>query len=168
MNRAFYISGIVLSVIFFFTSAYYISEVHNARMSYIFSDYGLNAYDYGYQYGASSAASLTEEGGLVALIFFLAFIAIDILGLLKVKTTTMKVMGIIGLSISGIFLIWNLLMMSSPGSLSFDEVGIGFLLYCIIILAFCIVGLVQSVRYVKMSRNGSLNATAENRDILDS
>lgn len=167
MNKAFYISGIVLSVIFLFVCGYYINAAHDARIAAIFSDYGYDSYA-SYSYGSSDASGITEEGGLVSLLFFLAFIAIDILGLVKIKTTTMKVMGILGLSISGIFLLWDLMMISSPGALSFDEVGLGFFLYCFIILAFCIVGLVQSIRFANKRNNVNLDAGGQSSDVLDS
>lgn len=117
-----------------------------------------------YSYGSNLSSSLTEEAGLISLFFFLAFIAIDLLGLVKVKTKTMKVMAIIGLAISGLFLLWNVAMLTSPGSLSFDEVGLGFMFYSLIMLAFCVVGLVQSIRFVKMKKNSVVSG----KDILDS
>ncbi|MBL4862900.1 MAG: hypothetical protein JKY09_07790 [Crocinitomicaceae bacterium] len=66
----------------------------------------------------------------------------------------MKVFGIMGLCISGIFLLWNFGVMVSPGALSFDEVAPGWILYCFIMLAFTIVGLIQSVRYYKVTQRG--------------
>lgn len=166
MNKAFYIVGIVFSVVFFFVSAYYIAAVDEAR--YLdFVSYSYGSYN-SYSYGSSVASSLTEEGALIALLFFLVFAAVDILGLLKVKTKTAKAMSIIGLSITGLFLLWDLAMMSSPGSMSFDEVGVAFLLYCLIALAFSIVGLIQSVRYSAMVRGGTAPNNGQERDILDS
>lgn len=161
MNKAFYIAGIVFSVIFLFTCGFYVAEVDAAR-SYAYMSYYSDATFYE---SLSWGTSATLEAATVSLFFFLAFITIDLLGLIKVKTTTMKVMGIIGLSISGIFLLWDFAVLSSPSSLSFDEVGVGFMFYCLIMLAFTIVGLVQSAKYAKMQKNGG---AAANGDILDS
>ncbi|MCR9174311.1 MAG: hypothetical protein NXI10_17570 [bacterium] len=168
MNRAFYIVGIVFSVIFFFVCGYYIAEVHDARMMDLFASGPYGSYDLYSSFGSGIAESLTEEAGMVSLFFFLSFITIDLLGLLKVKTSTAKVMSIIGLAISGIFLLWNFAMLSSPGSLSFDEVGVGFLLYCFIMLAFTIVGLIQSVKYAKNQGQGTTAQVKEQVDVLDS
>lgn len=159
MNRAFYIIGIVLSVVFLVVCGYYINEVSITRYADLFS-----SFSYNYTYNSGAVDSLTEEAGLVSLFFFLFFITADILGLIKVKRKTMKVMGIIGICISGIFLVWDLGMMSSPGSMSFDEVGVGFVLYALIMLAFSIVGLNQSIRFAKHGKTHTTRST----DLLDS
>lgn len=165
MNRAFYIAGIVLSFIFLIVCGYFISEVQSARMDYYFS---MIESDYYYAMDSSRISALTFEAGLISLFFFLAFITIDLLGLIKVKTTTMKVMGIIGLAISGLYLIWDFMVLASPGSLSFDEVGGGFGFYCFIMLAFSIVGLVQSVRFAKKQEKGAPVSSINEKDLLDS
>lgn len=151
MNKAFYIAGIVLSVIFFFVCAHYITEVDYAR----FKDFqyyldSLDSYNYvSYSSISTEVSDLTMEAGTISLLFFAAFIAIDILGLIKVKTKTTKVFSIIGLSITFIFILWDFAVLSSPSALAFDEVGAAWLLYCFVMLAFCIVGTVQSFRYSK-------------------
>lgn len=174
MNRAFYIVGIVFAVVFLFIGGYYADAVDNAKWSSFYDSLSSSYDDYGYDYGFGNddrADELTITAGLWSLFFFLAFIAIDLLGLLKVKTTTIKVFSIIGLSISGIFLLWNFAVLASPGSLSFDEVYPGWVLYCLIMLAFSIVGLVQSVRYHKRQVLGVsqpvLNSN-DSKDLLDS
>ncbi|MDB4515984.1 hypothetical protein N9089_00125 [Crocinitomicaceae bacterium] len=150
MNKGFYIGGIVLSLILFILSVYYISEINDARYQEFF-DMMQSDYNYGY-YGLSTVASdLTMEIASISLVFFLFYIASDLLGLIKIKTTTTKVFSIIGLSITFIFLLWDFAVLSSPSAMSFDEVGIAWLLYAIIMLAFSIVGLVQSIRFGKGS-----------------
>ncbi len=153
MNKALYIIGIFFAIVFFFICGFYIVEVNDARLVdlYSSSSYGYDSYS-SYSYDFGIADSLTEEAGFVSLFFFLSFVAIDLLGLLKVKTKTTKVMSIIGLAFSGLFIVWDFAMISSPGSISFHEVGMGFLLYCVIMLAFCIVGLIQSFQYAKILR----------------
>ena len=150
MNKAFYIVGIVFSVIFLIITGYYSEEVSSAKWSSFYSnmydydylDYGYSSYDSSYEY-----KDLTVAAALWSLFFFLCFIAIDLLGMIKIKTKTTKVLSIIGLSFSGIFLLWNFAVMASPGSLSFDEVSPAWGFYCMLMLAFTIVGLVQSARY---------------------
>lgn len=169
MNKALYIIGIFFAIVFFFVIGFYIVDVHDARMDYVYSStsYGYETYS-SYSYDSSNANSLTEEAGFVSLFFFLSFAAIDLLGLLKVKTKTAKVMSIIGLTFTGLFIFWDFAMISSPGSLSFDEVGMGFLLYSFIMLAFCIVGVVQSFQYSKKQREAALAQANNGADALDS
>lgn len=156
---------------------YYAEEVDSAKwssfyqsLSTSYDDYG--GYNYGYDAYDYEADDLTVTAALWSLFFFLSFIAIDILGLLKIKTATVKVFSIIGLSLSFIFLLWNFAVMADPGSLSFDEVYPGWVLYCLIMLAFSIVGLVQSVRYHKRQNGGvvpqSVSSSDDTKDLLDS
>ena len=146
--RAFYIIGIVLSVVFVFVSAYFIEEVSYER----YSSYAYNSYyDYSTSYSYHSSGESTFMAGLISLVFFFYFTTVYIVGLVRIKRTTNKVLSIIGLSLTGILILWNLLMMVEPSSLSFDEIGPVWILFCFPTLAFMIVGLVQAVR--------SLNST---------
>ncbi len=168
MNKAFYIISLVFSVVFMVLCGYYIEEVSDARLSALLSSYNLSDpySSYSSFYSSYDAGSdLTAEAALISIFFFLLFITSDLLGVLKVKTTTVKVLGIIGMSLSGLMLMWDLLMASSPSSISFDEVGGVFILYSLVILAFSIVGLIQAVRYEKSSKMASPIA---NSDVLDS
>ena len=169
MNKALYIIGIFFAIIFFFVIGFYIVDVNDARMDYVYNTTSTGYETYSsYNYDSGNANSLTEEAGFISLFFFLSFAAIDLLGLLKVKTKTAKVMAIIGMTFTGLFIFWDFAMISSPGSLSFDEVGMGFLLYCFIMLAFCIVGVVQSFQYSKMKRLQAIAQANNGGDALDS
>lgn len=168
MNKAFYISSIVLSFVFLCVCGYYIGEVESAKAADIISS--LSSYADSLNYGypsynsySSAASDYTTEAAIVSIFFFLFFITTDILGVARVKTTTTKTLGIIGLCLSGLMLMWDFLILSSPSSLSFDEVGGGFGFYGLIMLAFSIVGLVQAVRY----SNGKV-VPVKRTDILDS
>jgi hypothetical protein len=57
-------------------------------------------------------------------------------------------------------------MIIDPGAINFDEVAPGWILFCLIMLAFTIVGLVQSVRYLKVEQRGSLNELDSGLDDL--
>jgi len=164
MNRALYIIGIVFSLVFFIVAAYYVDEVSSARYSYLFSSSYDTYNSYSSMLYSDGSSDLTMEAGMVSMFFFLYFIFADIMGIVKVKTTTMRVFGILGLSITGLFFLWNIGMLSSPSSMSFDEVGIGFMFYCFISLAFSIVGLIQSVRFKK--RKGKIGIPS--KELLDS
>jgi hypothetical protein len=163
--KALYIVGIVLSVIFLFVIGFFIAEVESARFSSYYNPYDTYS-SYNSYSSYNNGSDETMLGAIVSFFFFSFFIFSGILGLVKVKTITNKVFSIIGICISGIFFLWNLLMMFSPGSLSFDEVGIGFVFYCFIMLAFMIVGLVQAVKHEKSNRimANSVGST----DMLDS
>ena len=164
--RALYIVGIVLSVVFLFVIAFFVAEVESARyMSYYNYDYNNTYSSYSYNSFSNYGSDETMTAAIVSFFFFVYFILTSIFGLIKVKTKTNKVLSIIGLCISGIFFLWNLLVMIDPGSLSFDEVGGGWAFYSLIMLAFMIVGLVQAVRFLKRA---ATIMDPSNSDILDS
>lgn len=177
MNKALYIVGIVFSVIFLILSVGYADEVNSAGYSYYnsysYDSYGYDSYgydDYSYNnYGSSSSSDLTMEAALWSLFFFLSFIAIDLLGLIKVKTKTTKILSIIGLSLSGMFLLWNFAVLSSPGALSFDEVAPAWVLYCLAMHVFSFLGLIQSIKFGrKAAVKVSKPLAVEPKDLLDS
>lgn len=167
MNKAFYIIGIVFSVIFTFVVGYYVAEVAAARFDYLFSDLSSYSSSYYSSYSSSSEyKDLTFSASLWSLFFIATFIAIDLLGLLNIKTKTTKVISIIGLCISGIFLLWNFAVMFSDGGITFDEVGGAYIFYCLIMLAFSIIGLIQAVRFAKRGLQ-PVRVQVESKDILD-
>lgn len=150
--KALYIIGIGLSVIFMIVIGYFIEEVESARFSSLYYNYSSNNSYSSYNYDSyNSGADETMMAAVVSFFFFAYFIVMSIFGLIQVKTGTNKVFSIIGLSISSIFFFWNFLMMFSPSSISFDEVGGGWVFYSLMMLSFMIVGLIQAVRYAKRS-----------------
>lgn len=163
--KALYIVGIVLSFIFLFVIGFFIAEVESARfMSYY--DYS-DPYSYNYSYSSYSNYGEDETllGAIVSFFFFAFFIFAGIMGLIKTKTKTNKVLSIIGLCFSGIFFFWNILVLVDPGALSYDEVGGGYVFYDLIMLAFMIVGLVQAIKYAKQPSGNVASVTG---DVLDS
>lgn len=144
--KAMNIIGIVLTVVLGVVTAYYVDEVSSAYWDSFFSslDYGS---DYGfYDYGRSPG-DLTFEAGLFMMLFILFYSALYISNIVKVKTTTTKVLTIIGMSLTFIMLLWDVLMLISPRGISFHEVGPVYIIWGVINLAFCIVLLVQAVKY---------------------
>ena len=157
--KAFNIVGIILSLLFFCITGYYVAEVAKARFDFLYSDVG-----YYNGYVSNNSGALTTEIGVWSLLFFLFFLMLFIFNLIKVKTKTSKVFSIIGLSFTVIFFLWNTAMLISPSSISFDEVGGGWIFYSLIMFAFSIVGLVQAVRYVNRV---IYKKTTEIDDLLD-
>ncbi len=168
MNKVFFIIGIVFSVLFIFISGYYAELVSNARLDYLFSSYSFDGYS---SYGTGdSYSSLTSEAALWALLFILYFVAMNLVGLIKVKTKTSKVLSIIGLSFGGIIMFWNFAVMLSPGAMSFDEVAPAWIFFGLMMLAFSIILLVQSIRHANkialVGRRTGVNRSET--DLLDS
>jgi len=146
MNKAFNITGIALSVIFGVLIIYYIDEVSSARFNDFLSSYSSSSLYSTSSYSYStydSSSEVTEEAALYSLLFYLLFAGICIVNLLKIKTKTNKVISIIGISLTGIFLLWDIMMMGNSGGMSFDEIGPAFLFYTLFACAMCIVCLVQ-------------------------
>lgn len=148
MMRAFYLTLLVLTLAFAGVEIYYAEEVQSAR----WSSYDYNSYD---PYGSSSYDSYqysneddekTMEAGFVTMGFFLIYTVLFVLSLIKIKKTTMKVFSIIGLSLTGIMILWDGLMISSPSGISFDEVAPGWILYQVVMLAFMIIGTIQAFK----------------------
>ena len=160
--KAFNIIGIVLVIILFLVCGYYIDEVSSARWSSFYNslDYG---YGNSYGYYGSSASELTMNAALIMLLFVLFYAGLYIANIVKVKTTTSKVMTIIGMSLTFIMLCWNVLMLMSPSAISFDEVGPVFIIWGIINLAFSIVLLVQSVKFDNRRKKESV----AHKEVLD-
>ena len=146
MLRGFYIAITVLWLIFIIYSAFMIDEVHSAKWRYYDSySYGgsySNPYDYGDSY-----SELTFTAAVVSLFMFLICVTVEILTLVKLKSKTMKVLSIIGLSLTGIMLFIDGVMMTSPGGASFDEAGPVFVIFGIVQLAFSIVGIIHAFKF---------------------
>lgn len=147
--RALNIIALVLVFLMFAFTGYYINEVSRARWS--------SYLDFDYLYTSSRVGSITTEAVMVMLVFVLFFTAAYIANLVKVKTTTSKVMAIIGLSVSLLILLASFGVLSSPSGASFDESGGFYILFGIINLAFFIVHLVQSVVVLKRKTNRPSN-----------
>jgi len=148
MMRVFYLIAITLTIGFFVADFYYAEEVSHARYSsydgmYNSSDpygSGYNSYDY------SKDVDLTVEAGFVTMGFFLMCVVLYILSLVKIKTTTMKVFSIIGLSLTGIMILWDGVMIASPSGISFNEVVPGWIFFGVAMIAFMIIGTIHAFK----------------------
>lgn len=159
MMRGFSITLCVLSLIYVLVAIGFMnaeSEARNMEWAARSDYYNNSFYDqysdpYSYtSYDADAyeddANDITQTAGAVSTLFMLISGVVFLLALVRIKTTTMKVIAIIGLSISGLFMLWGFLPMTSPGGVSFSEVGPAFILAGLTLLAFHIVGVVQAFR----------------------
>lgn len=154
MKLAFNITGLSLTIVFAIVIFYYAEEVSDARLDSLFSSLNSSSY-YGsssytpYYSSSDSYSSITEEAGLVSLFFFGYFLFLFIFNLRSIKTKTVKVLSIIGISLTGLWLMWDFLMVADGGALSFDEIAPGFLFYNFVVLAFALVGMIHALRLSK-------------------
>ena len=147
MLRAFYISAIVLTIGAIIISAYFIEEVSSCRSASYDYSYG-DSYgtDDNFEYYHDRSKDATVSAGIISMIYFLIMETIFILSFIRLKTKTIKVFSIIGISLTGIMIFWDALMISSPGGLSFDETGVAWIFFMVIMLAFSIVGMIHAFR----------------------
>ncbi|MGV3629696.1 MAG: hypothetical protein ACO1O6_00725 [Bacteroidota bacterium] len=171
MKQAVNIVGLAFTLIFSIVIFYYAEEVSDAKLDSLFSSMSsYSSYSSPYSYYSSFESNLddelTEEAGWISLIFIAYFIFQFIFNLTQVKTKTNKIVSIIGLSLSGIWLAWDFLMIGSPGALSFDEIAPGFLFYVMTVIAFSIIGLVH-VGIHKRKYAGAAAQVNQANDVLD-
>jgi len=151
MMRITYILSILVSLFFCLMIFDYIVRVHDARQDQLWemmNNYssGADSYSSYSSYDDERDNRLTAEAGLMSLFFFLFFLALGILTLIKLKTKTMKIISIIGLALTVIMSVWSMVMMGSPGAISFDEVGIVWVLYTVIFLTFSVIGTIHAFK----------------------
>lgn len=149
--RITYILAILVSLFFCLMIFDYIVRVNNARQDQLWemmNNYssGADSYSSYSSYDDERDNRLTAEAGLMSLFFFLFYLALGILTLIKLKTKTMKILSIIGLALTVIMSVWSMVMMGSPGAISFDEVGIVWVLYTVILLTFSVIGTVHAFK----------------------
>ena len=141
------IIAISATVIFIAVIVYYIDQAETARLlDWGFTDWGGADFDYNAWEANRRAPGVTFEAGLVMALFILFYIYVNISNMVKVKTISTKVLSIIGISFTGIIFLWDLAMLSSPASISFGEASGAFGVFALIMLAFTIVFLVQSIK----------------------
>ncbi len=157
--KALSIISLVLTLIAGFIAIGFTIDVSQKRSW----NYGyLNDYESAYQTGGDyntaygyvddnydAIDEATQVAGLICMVYFLFLLTYSILGIVKIKTTTMKVFSIIALSLTGIFILWDIIMITNPSGLSFDEVGPAFIIFMFFGLAYSIIGTVQSFRKPK-------------------
>jgi hypothetical protein len=143
MLRTFYLLSIIFCIVLFIISGLYMGKVAGARSynSYSYNSYEPISYDDDHR-----DEDLTIEAGQLSLPFFGFFLVLAFITLIKLKTKIMKVLSIIGLILCSGMILWALVMMDSPGGVSFDETGGGWIFFTLVQLAFSIVGTVHAFR----------------------
>ena len=152
--KAINIIGICLAVIIFPLCVYYVDETSTARWA------GWDWGGYGNSYYGPSASEVTAQAAGVSLLLVGFFIFQSIMNLIKIKTTSSKVMAIIGLSLMGIAFLINLSLLGGAGT--YDEGGLINIFVSFIMVAFSIVFLVQTVNYEKRSMNANAEVIDNN------
>ncbi len=152
MMRAFSIIAIIASLVLIIGTVGFIHEVSCDRSaasyemisSYSTDSSGEDSSEYDrYE---SEAADATRVGAIFSIIVLAFLNTTYFLSLLKIKTKTMKVISIIGLSLGGILMLFSFMPMSSPRNCSFDEVGAFYAIFGIVSLTFSIIGTIHSFR----------------------
>ncbi|MFT4602119.1 MAG: hypothetical protein ACI857_002305 [Arenicella sp.] len=146
--KAINIIGLCLAVIIMPVCVYFVIECERAGWSY-WSDYS---------YGPSRA-DVTLQGAGISIFIVGFFLFQSIANLVKVKTTSSKVIGIISIVFMGIFFFINLAMVGSGGGATYDEGGAFNFIAGLMMIAFSIVFLVQTINYEKK--------LAKSADIVD-
>lgn len=144
MLRGFYIAAMALSLIFIVVCTAFIDEVSSHRYE-SYSDYSYGDSSQHYE-NTDHGEDITITAGISTMFLFLIMETIFIISLVRLKTKTMKVFSIIGISLTGIMILWDVMMISNPGNLSFDEVGPAWIFYLLVMLGFSIVGTIHAFR----------------------
>ncbi len=161
MMRAFFISATVLSIIFIVACAGISSSVSSARWDYLwnstYDDYSTDYYDdysyddysyddYGYGDSYEEAENMTRVGGIVSVLYMLISAGAFLLALMKIKTKTMKVISIIGMSLAGLLFLIAMVPTAVPDEMYFDECAGVFILGAIALLGLHVVGIVHAFK----------------------
>jgi len=98
----------------------------------------------GYSSGSyDEIKSISFNSSLISLPFIIFYLMIFSSSFKQIKTTTAKVMNILGVTFSGLVLLIVLLPIVDPGKISFEELAYLLAPYLLIIVSFCIVNLIQ-------------------------
>ena len=136
------IIAIALSVLLIVLSFYYIDEVLILRR-YRFGDYSLS--------NQLKTDQLTFFIGLCSLLFFIPFLLIFIKQL-KLR----RIISIIGIILTALIVVWDLMMISSS-NISFDEIGLAWVVY----------GTINIVLFILLLRNKRATGKQESDEVID-
>lgn len=131
MNRLTYLIGIISSI----------------ALAYFVYKSGRDVYSAGR--AGQSEAFVTINAAIYLFAFFGYAILTDVLGLIRVKTKTVKVFSLIGIVLSLLMVGLDASILNNPVGLNFIDTGIWFLPYAVFMLCSSIIGLVHSIRMKK-------------------
>lgn len=143
--RALYIIGILLSIVFAIVTLYF-AEVY-LQLSLSFTKYHGNENDGVLDSIQINMNKIAATWMFVSLLFFIYFIVMDIIGLVRIKRKITKVLSVMGLLITGIMLSWAIVVISLTWKISVLEVVGMYLIYALLYFVFSIAGLIQAVKW---------------------
>lgn len=133
MIRGLYITGTVIAFAYMIASIVMVIYTKDLRNDYY------STYDYSYDdYGDRPYVATTRLMGALSALALFFYIFLYIYGMVKAKTTTVLVIGIIGLLFTAIAMLFDLFMVIEARSTSFDEIGPLFSTWAFFMMAFCI------------------------------
>ena len=141
--KALYILALVIATVFGITIFYFLGSVYALRR-HMYTNWDASAFDRYY----AEVVELTLQGAIVSIIFLVFFVVLFSFSIRLIKRTTAKVISIIGLSLTGLVLLLTILPTIDPRKISFDEFGPVLFLFDLVLIAFCIVNLVQAMKTV--------------------
>ncbi|HEU4719469.1 MAG TPA: hypothetical protein VFU15_16615 [Bacteroidia bacterium] len=154
MMRGFFIASILLSLAYFIAAMITIAGITEARRTGTYETqrrYMENDGSPG-TYGGipSSYEDVAQEetwcAVVISVVYFLLMEAVFLAGLVKIKTQTMKIFSIIGMSLAGFFLACSFLPLNNPVSEPFDQVVPALMIASVVFLAFSIIGTVHAFK----------------------
>jgi hypothetical protein len=138
MIRLVFITSLVLSVALIMLSVSYIQKTGDARSeNYLDPEYD----DHFLISKSTPAEEYTREIGKISLVFFLFYIAAGTTGFIKLRA---KILSMTTVVLSMIMLVWDLVMIDSPGGISFDEVGVAWIVFALAQLVIAVIGIKQT------------------------
>jgi len=140
MMRIFYGVSIALTLLLIGITFYFSSSIESVK-SEMFGTFENIDWDS----IADRCDSLTAKAGMFSLVIMIFYELLHVFTLMKLKTTSMKVLSIIGLVITAAMLGFSILMFAFPGQVYFDEVVLAWYAYAVLILGYSIIGLIQAL-----------------------
>ncbi len=136
--KIFNVLGVLLSGLLIWVAYYFASLVSSAKLDYMFSDI------FGDSYSINRAPGLSNEAAVTIMMFLVFFVILLLLNRKKIATKTAKLTSLIGLILTAIFIAWDAMVLADPGGISFDEVGLGFMGYGVVMIVLCLISLLQA------------------------
>jgi hypothetical protein len=131
--RGLYITGAVVAFLYMTISIFLFVYVSDMRHDNYYSTYDYSTYSGNNRPHVAATRIIGAITALVLLFYILVFI----MGMVKVRNTTVMVLGIIGLLFTAVSILIDLVMVANR-SITFDEIGPVFTTWSFFMLAFCI------------------------------
>lgn len=93
-----------------------------------------------------SIGAITTKAAMIMLLFLSFFIYLNIVNIIRVKTSITRSLGILGLTLIILGVLYDFLILASPRHISFDEGGLVYFIGAVLMCVFSIVFLIQSYK----------------------